>query len=99
MHTWITNKKKKKNKKLAQQWIGPYLVTKVINEQNVELQILPKKIQIHSAYRLKKFVDPKTSKFLNEERKKEKVQRINLQNFIQASKHKTRRMLRTRKLN
>jgi hypothetical protein len=28
-----------KNKKLAQRWIGPYLVKKVINDQNVELQI------------------------------------------------------------
>jgi hypothetical protein len=43
-----------KNKKLAQPWIGPYLVTKVINEQNVELKISPKRAQIHSAYRLKK---------------------------------------------
>ena len=42
-------------------------MTKVINEQNVELQISPKRTQIHSAYRLKKFVDPKSSKFLNEE--------------------------------
>jgi hypothetical protein len=59
-----------KNKKLAQQWIGPYLVTKAINEQNVQLQISPKRTQIHSAYRLKKFVDLKSSKFLNEERQK-----------------------------
>ncbi len=70
MHTWITNYFWEKNKKLAQQWIGPYLVTKVINEQNVELQISPKRTQIHSDYRLKKFIDTRTSKFLNEERKK-----------------------------
>jgi hypothetical protein len=73
-------------------------VTKVIKEKNVELQISPKRTQIHSAYRLKKLIDPKASKFLNEERKKEKVQRINLQNLTQASNLKTRKMLRTRKL-
>ena len=33
-----------KNKKLSQRWIGPYLVKKVINEQNVELQISPKRV-------------------------------------------------------
>jgi hypothetical protein len=55
---------------LAQRWIRPYLVTKVVNEQNIELQISPKRTQIHSAYRLKKFVDPKSSKILNEERQK-----------------------------
>jgi hypothetical protein len=59
-----------KNKKLAQRWIGPYLVKRVINEQNVELQISPKRNQIHSAYRLKKFIDPKQSKFLNQEKLK-----------------------------
>ncbi len=60
-----------KNKKLSQRWIGPYLVTKVINEQNVELQISPRRKQVHSAYRLKKFIDPKLSKFLNEEKQKQ----------------------------
>jgi hypothetical protein len=28
-----------KNKKFALRWIGPYLVTKAINDQKVELQI------------------------------------------------------------
>jgi hypothetical protein len=60
-----------KNKKLSQRWIGPYLVKKVINEQNVELQISSKSAQIHSAYRLKKFIDPKLSKFLNEDKQKQ----------------------------
>jgi hypothetical protein len=59
-----------KNKKLSQRWIGPYLVKKVINHQNVELQISPKRAQVHSAYRLKKFIDPKTSKFLDKERQR-----------------------------
>ena len=59
-----------KNKKLAQRWIGPYLVKKVINDQNVELQISSKRDQIHLAYRLKKFIDPKSSKFLDEAKKK-----------------------------
>jgi hypothetical protein len=59
-----------KNKKLSQRWIGPYLVKRVINEQNVELQISPKRAQIHSAYRLKKFIDPKLSKFLDKEKLK-----------------------------
>jgi hypothetical protein len=59
-----------KNKKLSQRWIGPYLGKKVINDQNVELHISPKRAQVHSAYRLKKFVDPKSSKFLNEKRQR-----------------------------
>ncbi len=59
-----------KNKKLSQRWIGPYLVTKVINDQNVELQISPRRPQIHSAYRLKKFIDPKLSKFLSTDKLK-----------------------------
>jgi hypothetical protein len=59
-----------KIKKLVQRWIGPYLVKKVINDQNVELQISPKRAQVHSAYRLKKFIDPKSSKVLDEEKKK-----------------------------
>jgi hypothetical protein len=67
-----------KNKKLSQRWIGPYLVKRVINEQNVELQIFPKREQIHSAYRLKKFIDPKLSKFLDQE--KLKRERSNSQN-------------------
>jgi hypothetical protein len=59
-----------KNKKISQRWIGPYLVKKVINDQNVELQISPKRVQVHSAYRLKKFIDPNSSKFLYEENQK-----------------------------
>ena len=55
-----------KNKKFSQRWIGPYKVTKVLNEQNIELQISPKRRQVHSAYRLKKFIDPANSKFLDE---------------------------------
>jgi hypothetical protein len=67
-----------KNKKLSQRLIGPYLVKRVINEQNVELQISPKRAQIHSAYRLKKFIDPKQSKILDLE--KLKRERANTQN-------------------
>ena len=55
-----------KNKNFSQRWIGPYKVTKVLNDQNVELQISPKRCQLHSAYRLKKFIDPANSKFLDE---------------------------------
>ena len=62
-----------KNKKFAQRWIGPYLVTKVLNDQNVELQISPRKNQIHSAYRLKKFIDPKKSKFLDKNKEKQET--------------------------
>jgi hypothetical protein len=67
-----------KNKKFSQRWIGPYLVKKVISEKNLELQISPKRVQIHSAYRLKKFIDPKSSRFLNEE--KQKKERADNQN-------------------
>jgi hypothetical protein len=38
--------------------VGPYLVTKEINKQNVELQVCTKRTQIYSAYRIEKFVDP-----------------------------------------
>jgi hypothetical protein len=55
-----------KNKKVAQRWIGPYLITTVSNDQNVDLQISPNRKQIHSAYRLKKFINSDKSKFLNE---------------------------------
>jgi predicted ABC-class ATPase len=82
-----------KNEKLSQRWIGPYLVKKVINKQNVELQISPKRTQIHSAYRLKKFIDPKASKFLNEEnQKKERAKSQNMgfnrSNISQGQKEK-----------
>ena len=33
----------------------------------MELQISPKRVQVHSAFRLKKFIDPNASKFLSEE--------------------------------
>jgi hypothetical protein len=36
----------------------------------VELQISPKRAQIHSAYRLKKFINPKLSNFLDQEKLK-----------------------------
>jgi hypothetical protein len=58
-----------KNKKIAQRWISLHLVKKVINDQNVELQ-MSLKSHIHLLSRLKKFVNPANSKFLNEERKK-----------------------------
>jgi hypothetical protein len=51
-----------KNKKFAQCWIGSNLVTKVINDQKIEIQISPKKRQIHSAYRLKNLLTPKHQK-------------------------------------
>jgi hypothetical protein len=54
-----------KNKKFAQRRIGPNLVTQVINDHNIELQISLKRRQIHSAYRVKKFISPEKSKFLN----------------------------------
>jgi hypothetical protein len=41
-------------------------VRKVINDQNIELQISHKRKQVHSALRLKKFVDLANSKFLDE---------------------------------
>jgi hypothetical protein len=42
-----------KNKKIVQRWIGPYLVTRVINDLSVKMQILPKRILLHLAYILK----------------------------------------------
>jgi hypothetical protein len=53
-----------KNEKFAQRWIGPYLIIKVINDQNIELQVSPKRRQIPSAYTLKKFIDPRNQKIL-----------------------------------
>jgi hypothetical protein len=71
-------------KKFAQRWIGPYIVTKVINDQSVELQIPPKITQVHSAYRLKKFINPANSKFLDEEKRKRRAQRTEQMNFKQT---------------
>jgi hypothetical protein len=51
----------------------------------VELQISPKRTQIHSAYRLKKFIDPKTSKFLNEEKQKQERAEIQKRNSTPAT--------------
>jgi hypothetical protein len=45
----------------------------VVNDQNVEIQILPKRCQIHSAQRLKKFIDPAQSKFWMKIGNKKKV--------------------------
>ena len=56
-----------KNKKFSAKWTGPFLVTKVINEQNVEVQISPRRRAIHSVYRLKKFIDPDSSKYVDKE--------------------------------
>ena len=55
-----------KNKKFSAKWVGPFLVTKVINEQNVEVQISPRRRAIHSVYRLKIFIDPEKSKYVDE---------------------------------
>ena len=57
-----------KNKKFSAKWTGPFAVTKVINEQNVEVQISPRRKAVHSVYRLKKFIDPENSKYLDEEK-------------------------------
>ena len=71
-----------KNKKFAQRWIGPYLVTEVLNYQNVGLQISPRRTQVHSAYRLKKFIDPKNSKFLDKNKEKKGASDKDEQNKI-----------------
>ena len=70
----------KKNKKFAQQWTGPYLVTDVINEQNVELQMTPRRRGVHSVYRLKKFIDPEDSKFKNAEKMAQETDQSENQN-------------------
>jgi hypothetical protein len=57
-------------------------VTKVINDQNVELQISHKRKQINLAYRLKKLVDPAKSKFLDEKLKKRNSSDANFNELI-----------------
>ena len=47
-------------------WIGPFVITKIINKQNVEVKI-KNRAQIYNVCRLKKFTDPEYSKFKNEE--------------------------------
>ena len=47
-------------------WIGPFVITKIINKQNVEVKI-KNRAQIYNVCRLKKFIDPQNSKFKNEE--------------------------------
>ena len=54
-----------KNKKFSPMWIGPFLITKIINKQNVEVKI-KNRTQIYNVCRLKKFTDPENSKFKNE---------------------------------
>ena len=44
----------------------PFVITKVINKQNVEVKI-KNRAQIYNVCRLKKFTDPDYSKFKNEE--------------------------------
>ena len=51
-----------KNKKFSPMWIGPFVITKVINKQNVEVKI-KNRTQIYNVCRLKKFTDPDYSKF------------------------------------
>ena len=55
-----------KNKKFSPMWIGPFVITKVINKQNVGVKI-KNRTQIYNVCRLKKFTDPDYSKFKNEE--------------------------------
>jgi hypothetical protein len=59
-----------KNKKFSPMWIGPFLITKVINKQNVEVKI-KNRAQIYNVCRLKKFTDPENSKFKNDKNIKE----------------------------
>ena len=54
-------------------WIGPFKITKIINKQNVEVEI-KKRSQIYNVCRIKKFADPESKKFGSEESiKKQKV--------------------------
>jgi hypothetical protein len=46
-------------------WIGPFVITKIINKQNVEVKI-KNRAQIYNVCRLKKFIDPQNSKFKDE---------------------------------
>jgi hypothetical protein len=47
---------KKVKKKLGQRWIRLCRITKVLNDQNMDIQIAIKKCQIYSAFRLRKFM-------------------------------------------
>jgi hypothetical protein len=67
----------------------------------MELQILPKRDQIHSAYRLKKFIDTKSSKILNEERIKEEraecqATEFNLGKLSQSNKNTLNEEIKSR---
>ena len=46
-------------------WISPFVITRIINEQNVEVKI-KNRCQIYNMCHLKKFFDPESSKFKNE---------------------------------
>jgi hypothetical protein len=54
-----------KNKKFSPMWIGPFVITKIINKQNVEVKI-KNRAQIYNVCRLKKFINPENSKFKDE---------------------------------
>ena len=61
-----------KNKKFSPLWIGPFVITKVINKQNVEVKI-KSRVQIYNVCMLKKFTDPESSKFKNDSNIKERT--------------------------
>ena len=48
-----------KNKKFSPMWIGPFVITKVLNKQNVEMKI-KSRAQIYNVCRLKKFMNPES---------------------------------------
>jgi hypothetical protein len=71
----------------------------VINGQNVELQTSRKRKLVHSAYRLKKFVDPANSKFLDKkEKQKNSLDESNNKLILDERKNKElRKMERNRR--
>ena len=68
-----------KNKKFSPMWIGPFVITKIINKQNVEVKI-KNRAQIYNVCRLKRFIDPKSSKFKDDESIKRHTVNPNEQN-------------------
>jgi hypothetical protein len=91
-----------KNKKFSPMWIGPFVITKVINKQNVEVKIR-NRAQIYNVCRLKLFIDPESSKFKNEESIKKHTVNENegkdipnskIKSEVQIEKHKANELIK-----